>query len=300
MNLFRANCYGTDARASAAWNACQGLSAGGCSERPSCATPERGFTMVEIALCLAVIGFALLAVVAVLPLGLQVQRENREETIIHQDATIWLDALRSGARGYDELTNYVEEIIITSTTFPAGAQVQTRYTPADTSGLGLTNGYRIIGLLSTPKYEYADVARQLLARSNHVVAHVRALSGAATEKFPQDNPSVRDLAFRYRLISEIVPYVGWDPAGIDSGQSGLPPEERAARSNAWGIARNLHGNLRDVRLVFRWPLLPGGTNGDGRQVFRTLIGGALTNEVAGRTPAYFFSEPRRYVRAHLP
>src|SRR5688572_11872570 len=38
------------------------------------------FTMVEIAICIAVIGFALVAIVGVLPIGMQVQKDNREET----------------------------------------------------------------------------------------------------------------------------------------------------------------------------------------------------------------------------
>src|SRR5262249_16641536 len=48
---------------------------------------QSAFTMIEIAICLAVIGFALAAIVGVLPLGMNVQRENREETIINQDAS---------------------------------------------------------------------------------------------------------------------------------------------------------------------------------------------------------------------
>src|ERR1041385_8247392 len=65
------------------------------------------FTMIEIALCLAIIGFALVAIIGVLPAGLNVQKENREETIINQDATVWMDAIRNGAQGYNDLTNYV-------------------------------------------------------------------------------------------------------------------------------------------------------------------------------------------------
>ena len=261
---------------------------------------QAAFTMVEIALCLAVIGFALLAVIGVLPLGMQVQRENREETIINQDASVWLDALRSGARGYDDLTNYVDEITITTTSYLTGSSNQVRYTATQPSGSGITNGFRIIGLLSTPKYMYADLARQIVATNNHVVAYVRAMSGAASEKAPQTNASVRDLAFRYRLVSEIVPFAKWDTNWVAFNVPGLPPEEVRARSNLWQVARNLNGNLRDVRLVFRWPLLPNGDVGLGRQVFRTVVGGALTNQVAYRTPLYFFMEPRRYGQVNQP
>jgi hypothetical protein len=51
-----------------------------------CCLLDSAFTMVEIAISLAVIGFALVAIIGVLPRGLRVQRENREETIINQDA----------------------------------------------------------------------------------------------------------------------------------------------------------------------------------------------------------------------
>ena len=35
------------------------------------------FTMVEIAICLAIIGFALVAIVGVLPSGMRVQKDNQ-------------------------------------------------------------------------------------------------------------------------------------------------------------------------------------------------------------------------------
>src|SRR5687767_7500284 len=55
------------------------------SARP--ATPLRiaAFTMVEIALCLGIIGFALVAIIGVLPLGLNTQKDNRADTIINKD-----------------------------------------------------------------------------------------------------------------------------------------------------------------------------------------------------------------------
>src|SRR3990172_1139429 len=66
---------------------------------------ESAFTMVEIAISLAIIGFALVAIIGVLPIGMNVQRENREETIINQDAAVWFDAIRNGARDLYDLTN---------------------------------------------------------------------------------------------------------------------------------------------------------------------------------------------------
>ena len=64
------------------------IDGGGSSIFPSFRHHERAFTMVEIAICLAVIGFALAAIIGILPLGLSVQRENREETVINQDGNV--------------------------------------------------------------------------------------------------------------------------------------------------------------------------------------------------------------------
>ena len=65
-----------------------------------------GFTMVEIALCLGIIAFALVAIIGVLPTGLSVQKDNREDTSINFDAAYLMDAIRNGAQGQDDLTNY--------------------------------------------------------------------------------------------------------------------------------------------------------------------------------------------------
>jgi type II secretory pathway pseudopilin PulG len=59
---------------------------------------QAGFTMAEIAIALGVIAFALIAIIGILPSGLQVQRDNREETIINQDARLLVEAIRTGGR----------------------------------------------------------------------------------------------------------------------------------------------------------------------------------------------------------
>src|ERR1035441_10391757 len=64
-------------------------------------------------------------------------------------------------------------------------------------------------LIRTPKYVFwAAGGRSPVTGyySNHVVAYVRSMSGAAYEKYPQSNPDVQDLAFSYRMTSEVVPY----------------------------------------------------------------------------------------------
>src|SRR5512138_2419690 len=71
---------------------------------------ESAFTMIEIAISLAVIAFALVAIIGILPTGMNVQKDNRQETVINQDVSVFLNAIRGGARGADDLTNYVTSI----------------------------------------------------------------------------------------------------------------------------------------------------------------------------------------------
>lgn len=259
------------------------------------------FTLVEIALALAIIGFALVAIIGVLPFGLNVQRENREETIIVQDANYLLDAIRNGARGLDDLTNYVDgitnyrsvyQVTPTSTNRTDGPDefaytVNQAWVNGGTEPQNvITNGERIIGLLSTPRYEYfhpdgswrpyraENFPREYTMRSNYVIAYIRALSGPAIEKSPQTNNVVRDLSLRYRLIPEIAPFENWNLDWVDFNAPGLSQEEVLTRSNAWRIARQQQMNTHEVRLLFRWPVTARGI-GNQRQVFRTIVSGNL-------------------------
>ncbi len=262
----------------------------------------QGFTMIEIAISLAVIGFALVAIIGILPTAMNVQKGNRQETIIDQDATVFLNAFRNGERGLDDLTNYVMAITNYIRDYnrngtpinPAHIYGYT-YTNASLDGTptfpGITNGYRIIGLLSTPKI----VPQGAGYRSNHVVAFVRSISGPASEKSPQTNAAVQDLALSYKLICDVEPYTPtfFDPGWTNFQAGGLS----AAQSNqAFGnflLVTNYQANLHQVRLTFRWPLFPNGQTGPERQVFRGMVGGSMyaTNDL--KTALYFF-QPRTY------
>jgi type II secretory pathway pseudopilin PulG len=175
-----------------------------------------GFTMVEIAISLAIIGIALVSIIGVLPIGMNTQKDNREETMINQDATILMEAIRGGARGLDDLTNYVFAITNYWIRYNANGSINNSnvngYTYTNYSigsgyycgGTGISNGMNIIGLLSTPLY--ADANGRLIPNlfnggySNRVVAYVRSLSGPAVEKPPQDNEILRADSFGYRVI----------------------------------------------------------------------------------------------------
>jgi len=267
--------------------------------------------MIEIAISLAVIGFALVAIIGILPTGMNVQKENREETIIGQEAGLFMEAIRSGARGMDDLTNYVDAITNYQAAYGPNGSLLGRpvvfgYTYSNSSPINnfpLTNGFRIVGLLSAPKY-LPGPNQAIRFLSNYTVAYVRSMSGPAGEKVPQNNPAIRELVFSYRLSSDVVPYASYDPKWTNFTDISLyvPTTnfaEIVLRSNYWRLARNVQTNLYDLRLTFRWPLLANGNVGNGRQVFRTLVGGSLlaTNDFGFPTYPLYFFEPRNYVKA---
>src|SRR2546429_9287881 len=85
--------------------------------KPTASRPNAAaFTMVEIAVCLGVIAFAPVAIIGVLPTGVRVQRDNREDTIINQEGLLLLEAIRSGSKGLDYLRHYLSPITIANIT----------------------------------------------------------------------------------------------------------------------------------------------------------------------------------------
>ena len=245
--------------------------------------------MVEIAISLAVIGIALVAIIGVLPIGMNTQRDNREETIINQDATVLMEAIRGGARGLDDLTNYVYAI----TNFYGIYNRDGTFSPQNPLGftyakgsLLLTNGMIIVGLLSSP--EFLDLnfnpTNNLFmgGYSNHVVAYVRSISGPAVEKPPQPNDSViREDSFGYRILCVNA------PVAVDTNIFGLPAAQQL-------YTKQLAANLHELRLTFLWPQLPNGKVGSGRQTFRTMVAGQIvTNIVAGQI--LYFYQPQSFV-----
>ncbi|HOX03981.1 MAG TPA: prepilin-type N-terminal cleavage/methylation domain-containing protein [Candidatus Paceibacterota bacterium] len=232
-----------------------------------------GFTMIEIALCLAIIGFALVAIIGILPTGLQVQKDNRDETIVNADGAYFLEAIRQGAARLDHLTNYVDEISVVTSNY-AGGIVTNLVLP--------TSGARIIGALTTPKYQRI----QNVLSVNTVTAKVRSMSGAAV------NAVSNEFAFSYLLRSEVVPYSAFATNSVftNHAAANLPPEAVAERLELQARADQLHTNLFEVRLTLRWPVFgaPGSwRTGGNQQVFRTLVAGTLL-QVEGE-PLYFFA-----------
>jgi type II secretory pathway pseudopilin PulG len=247
--------------------------------------------MMEIVLCLAIVGFALVSNLLVLPSGMNTQSQTREETIVGEDASVLLEAIRGGARGLDDLTNNVYAItnyyqFYNANGIPVPGIHTAGYTyssasinnGSDIPAMHLTNGLRIIGLLSTPEYTAGEslpgpggslLCGAALAytngltsfyTSNHVVAYVHSLSGLAVEKPPQNNQIMQGNAFSYRLLCVNAP-MAMDPNLLQQP----------------GLAQELAGSLRELRILFQWPLTPNGVLAQNFHIqnFRATIGGQL-------------------------
>ena len=246
--------------------------------KPKASSPASGFTMIEIALCLAIMGFALVAIIGVLPLGMNTQRDNREATVINQDATVLLEAVRNAARGADYLTNNVYAITNFRAAYTAGVPAPSTigWSAADF----LTNGANIVGILSTPEFTVNNVPVAFLPTdgySNHIVAYVRSLSGLASEKPPQDNSIMVGNTFTYRI------YCVNAAAAFD------------INNPLAGFSKQLNGCLHELRMTFLWPQLPNGNVGARRQTFRTSVAGRLAADP--NNSILFYYSPQFFTNA---
>jgi len=265
--------------------------------RPRLRRGESAFTMVEIAICIAIVAFALVAIIGVLPTGLQVQKQNREDTIIQQEGQFWLEAIRSGAQGLDYLTNSID-LIHTETYSELVNGADGNLTVGDASyGTGFRSGRDIVGLLSLPKLHfYTDErGREVIFKTHQVLAFVRALSGSAVEKVPGN-----DFAFSYRLAPELVPFTPLAGVNTNFNAANLDPQEWAARSNLFVRATLLGRNAYELRLNFAWPVFQtkGGVRvGNNRKTFRTLVSGSLwrTNVNYLQQRDLFFVQPSQFL-----
>lgn len=240
--------------------------------------PDAAFTMVEIALSIAVVAFALVAILGILPTGFTVQKDNREDTIINQEGAYWIEAITGGARGLAQLTNSVEAITITN---QLGVVLSVTNQPGS-----MMTPEQVVGLLSWPKYQLdpTDPARWL---TNRVLARVRAITGLATEQTTLTN----EAGFRYQVQ-------------VDITETRTIPQNLADEFVAAGIPlpvvydRQIAGTLYDIRLVLRWPIYERGNSfdvGTGRKVFRTAVAGT---HLAPRTVGQEFPTPGFFLQAN--
>ena len=258
------------------------------------------FTMIEIAICLAIIGFALMTIIMVLPVGMNTQRDVREETIVAQDASMLLETIRSGSRGADDLTNYVYAITnywqqYNNNGVPMAVSGQNGFSfasssipnnwPLDKSLLQLTNGAQLVGLMSVP--EFTDAFGRPLSDtfnvfyiSNYVRAYVRSISGLAADRPPQNNDLMLGDSFAYRVFCVNA------PMPVDTNVFNLPLAQRL-------YVTQLAANQRELRTSFFWPLLPNGKTRAGPLTFRATIAGQLTQTTNG----LYFYQPQSFTIA---
>jgi type II secretory pathway pseudopilin PulG len=259
------------------------------ADLPAPAHPRsrRAFTMIEIAIALGVIGFALVAIIGILPAGLTVQREAHQDNIIGQDGPFFLEAIRRGgpavglgaSTSFDFLTNYVDYIAITN----SGSTTALIYTNDPKSANYLSNGAMILGLLTTPEF-YGN-------STNFVTARIRGLTGAATEQ----SGSNALTSFRYFMNVEIAPFnsISPDSVNYEGYNPTNDPFDYGIRFERASEASNLVNNLYEVRLKFSWPVRPNNTAGPNRQAYRSLVSSHLAFLTNGSS-LYWFFQPNNY------
>lgn len=208
---------------------------------------EEAFTMVEVAMSLAIVAFALVAIMGVLPMGLNVQRENREETIISQDGSYLLEAIRQGALSTNltilsqNLTHF--ELLSRDKVNQPAVQYNTS---TNLPGFQMTP-MGLILQMSRPR-DLNGVTNSFRMRFRSFSGNMTALLASATND-----------AFQYEVTTDIQP-ISMTPASITN----LPIASQLSR-----------GHLYSVKLTYRWPVLPNNTLGLKSKVFSTQIQGYL-------------------------
>lgn len=199
-----------------------------------------GFTLLEIAVALAVIGFAIVAVLGVLPTGLNIQRDTRERTIILHDAQYFMDAIRHGtansAAGETNLVYRVDKLWLVGVTNGTMSVRELSFKGGD-----FKNDGDLIRWLSMP-YIPTNGVRFFTA------AVIRSLNGMASEKGGED-PDDGRIVFSYMLTSEVAGISSVAPETV-IGFEKFDAREFSQRTNQ--LAR-LEDNLSELRFTVQWP-----------------------------------------------
>ena len=189
---------------------------------------SRAFTLIEIAISMAIIAFALTIIISILPSSMRVQRDVREETLVLSDGNYVLEAIRHGARNADALMNCVDQVTI------RGLIVPTNQLPDSLS-----------------------IVQAMTTNLSGVVVIMRSLGGSMVSQ----ELGNKDMALRYQITPEVLPV---SPANLSTNLD-------------WAneVARNLY----EVRLTFRWPVLPSPAlplaANSSKKVFRTIVSGGV-------------------------
>lgn len=234
---------------------------------------QSGFTMVEIAIALGVIGFALVAIIGILPTGLEVQRDNRSETIINQDANFWMEALRSGAVDANELPGLVEWVELIDRSFdPAVTNRHWNQFHPDAVPPTFTTFSNIIGLLTW----------SAIGPDREVLARITAVSGAAGEKEMNQVERAKGIGFAYLLRVVIEPRRDVDAVNTNYVAIPFVAVEKAVGDPAAAVAADEvdkiqhfgypdSTSLMEMRLAFLYPATQEGKPPPRAQNFRVAV-----------------------------
>lgn len=268
---------------------------------------ESAFTMAELALCIAVVAIAMVAIIGVLPLGMNVQKQNKEDTIINQDAQILLDAIRTASAsgttitnfqrnsldvanllwGYsnaaDYLTNFVDYVVVTNVfgkSYWRGPWYlkETGGEAGDPSLPALMDGHLFLNALLTPRVETNSnrfITNTVWAQMRPITSPVSDYPASLNQKTGPTVDQRFDHLFRYIVTAEVGPAL---PVHADLYE-GLDYER----------VRQLTNCVYELRLTFQWPVTAqvpdiheSGTRpyvGPNRRTFRTILSGNLETKV---------------------
>ena len=134
--------------------------------------PAGGFTLIEIAISMAIIAFALTIIISILPSSMRVQRDVREETLVLSDGNYVLEAIRHGARNADALVSCVDQVTIRGSNVPLSA------------------------------FPYSlNIVQAMTTNLSGVVVTMRSLGGSMVS---QDLGN-KEMALRYQITPEVLP-----------------------------------------------------------------------------------------------
>lgn len=256
--------------------------------------------MVEIALAIGILGIALVAIVGVLPVGLNVQKENREDTLIEQEGDFFMNVLVNSqdfgrdsilGTGQRRLTNVVDQINVRYIDLETGLVTSdVTYDRGNTSGLVAGwNPRTVIGLLSRPYWTRDTWHTQRV--------ETRAVARASVGSAMEQTPLFEDFAFHYEMLVKIHPYSSPYEMGGDSSLREEMVELGPFGERELFRQESLMNNLYQVTLEIRWPVTgahdAGGayTVGNNKRVFRRYVSGSLIEDA--RSPEMFYFS--RYV-----
>ena len=198
--------------------------------------------MIEIAIALGIISFALVAVIAILPSGLQLQQHTRERSIIDKEANYWINAIQNSG----DYTNDFHR----SNVYQDDALDFVKSINGYPGPFG--NTARLLGGLIRTNYfvSYDGEGKPIVEWGEPVTAIVRPFNGAAIER----GAAHRDFAFEYLMNVHIAPSFTIRPDH---------PDYDALQSRLW-----------ELKLEFAWPVI-NGRAARTQAVYRATIAGEL-------------------------